>query len=277
MKSPYTRSWRHTAGPLMWAIVMGVVCAAGPALAQTETGEEGTAPEEPTGETTEFDAYVAAAAEAFQAKNYADALLNFQRAYELDPDPAILFNLGVIADKMGDYELAFTYFNDFVMLPDVDVDDREKALTRLEQVRKLRDLQAEKDKPKKEEKTEDKTEEKTVAPPIQVASEKSYLGAGLLTGLGVAVLGGGAAMAVLASSAHTDFTNATTLEARRSAADSGETDALLADLLFGGGAALTVAGIIWLVVIASDNATETVVFVPEIGADSLGLNMALRF
>jgi len=152
MKSPYTRSWRHTAGPLMWAIVMGLVCAAGPALAQTETGEEGTAPEEPTGETTEFDAYVAAAAEAFQAKNYADALLNFQRAYELDPDPAILFNLGVIADKMGDYELAFTYFNDFVMLPDVDVDDREKALTRLEQVRKLRDLQAEKDKPKKEEK-----------------------------------------------------------------------------------------------------------------------------
>jgi len=74
----------------MWAIVMGLVCAAGPALAQTETGEEGTAPEEPTGETTEFDAYVAAAAEAFQAKNYADALLNFQRAYELDPDPAIL-------------------------------------------------------------------------------------------------------------------------------------------------------------------------------------------
>lgn len=259
---------------LSWALGGVLLLFATPAAAQTEAAEEESTPAEAT-PNSEFDGYVAAASEAFGAKDYPEALLNFQKAYELDPDPAILFNLGVIADKMGDYELAYTYFNDFVMLPDVKVEDREKALTRLEQVRKLRDLQAEKDKPKKEE----KVEEKVTPPPVQAAPEKSYLGAAILTGLGVAVLGGGGAMALLASSAHNDFTDATTLAERRSAADSGETNALVADILFGGGAALTAGGVIWLILVATDNGgdSQAVVFVPSVGAGSASFNMTLRF
>ena len=84
-------------------------------------------------------------------------------------------------------------------------------------------------------------------------------------------------MAVLASSANDDFENASTLAARRDAADSGETYAIVADSLLITGVVLTGVGAV-LYFTAGDGEEATAIKLgPTFDAHSVGLGLEMNY
>ena len=74
----------------------------------------------------------AEAATAFDAGDFAAAADAFQRAYDLSPDPRVLYNLGRIHEEAGELALASSYYRKFIEQPGVELELRERASQRLE-------------------------------------------------------------------------------------------------------------------------------------------------
>ncbi len=59
--------------------------------------------------------------EAFEARRYDDALANFERAYELERRPELLFNIGSALDRLGRAEEAVIRYEAFLAaMPDAE-------------------------------------------------------------------------------------------------------------------------------------------------------------
>ena len=248
-------------------------------------------------------ALIEAGATAFSEKRYEEALALFERAYALDDDPAYLFNLGLIADRMGDYEEAIRYLNLYVTSPDIDLDTREEALKRLEQVKKLQALKDPndtnpkdtdpKDTDPKDTDSKDGGETDPSKDPNGTKAEDgstpnteapSLVGPITVSSVGAALLLGGGAMGVLATMKHGEFEDASSLQERRDAADAGETFALVGDVLFIAGGATAAAGIVWLIIeltseapASAANAQSNVHLVPIINEEQRGLGLGFTF
>lgn len=73
------------------------------------------------------------ATEQFQSANYDEAAILFQQAFNLDPDPILLFNLARSHQEMGDLPTALTLYFELVELTDSER-VREAALTKIGEV-----------------------------------------------------------------------------------------------------------------------------------------------
>jgi hypothetical protein len=65
--------------------------------------------------------------EFYKAHDYRRAVEKYATAYELDPDPNLLYNEGKCYEALGDYPAARDKYNEFLSKPNGDVNARKKA------------------------------------------------------------------------------------------------------------------------------------------------------
>ncbi len=94
-----------------------------------------------------YDQLTEKAGEQYEKEEYASAIALFERAFEIRPEPNILFNIGRIYEEWGKNEEAVKYYERFIADTSADYDARQAALKRLALLRELIKLNEEKNKP----------------------------------------------------------------------------------------------------------------------------------
>lgn len=228
------------------------------------------------------------AIEAFGAKDYDRAVELFKQAYEADPQPNYLFNIGRVYEEAGDLENAVEYYGNFVKQPGVDLDSRGVALDRLKVLRAILEETAE-PKPKDEEPKDEEPKDEVAPPPdpgpdpaVEEEKRKAKVlsGAGFaLVGVGAAALIGGAVTGVLAQGDNNSASEAASIEDRRDLLSTSQTKALTADVLYGVGGALAVTGVVLVVVgmTKKSKAEGKVAVTPTFGPRGAGIDLRMRF
>lgn len=213
------------------------------------TGEElsGGEPEVTSGEGSSYDELVASASDHFANKRYEKALADLEAAYDIEPNPNLLYNQARIHEAMGNLERALELYETFAVAPDIDLEYRKETL---ERIKVLKEAVALKDDGKKSdaEKTTD-TEVAVTTPPPATTSEprRSPIGGILLVTGGMSLAAGGV-FAGLAVTNHNNFQDSTDLEEKRGFGDRVDTFSLAADGLFLAGGLLVAGGLITLAV-----------------------------
>jgi tetratricopeptide (TPR) repeat protein len=259
-----------------------VALAAAPAPAPAED-----APETDTGVTneqkTEAEQLSEQAIVKFQAKDYEGAAALFEQAYEIDPQPNYLFNIGRVYEEAGTLDKAVEFYAKFVKQPGVDLDSRETALDRLKVLRAILQETAEKP-PEDDPEPEVKPEEEPVPPPNPVDEDakrkrKVMRAAGFgLTGVGAAVMIGGAIVGGLAQGDHNQAGEAELPPDSQPLLDSAKSKALTADVLLGVGGAVLLTGIVLIAVgYSKPKKSQRVALTPTFGPRGGGVDLLLRF
>jgi tetratricopeptide (TPR) repeat protein len=198
----------------------------------------------------------------FQASDFKGAVKAYREAYQFEPVGALLYNIAFIYDKkLNDPQLALDYYRRFVNAPDADRDTRLAAFERIVEI------------------TEELAEKTPVPPPITTPpppppddSQRliGWIVAG--SGAGIAVLGG--VFGILASQTHSDFEASGDAVERRDLRDTGETQALVADVGLGLGAAAIIAGLV-LVFTADDAPAAAEATGVRVGPSDSGLGLSI--
>jgi tetratricopeptide (TPR) repeat protein len=271
------------------AVALMVLGPAVPVAAQS--GDE-TPPPSSGESSSEFSTLVKKGTKAFQAEDYPAAVDAFEKAYEVKPVPNLLYNIGRAHEKSGDFQKAVDFYEKFVNEPDVELKARRDALDRMKTLREVLALRQEGEEVDKKEVEDEQSDRGLVSSekvdPDEAASEsadpemtvkRNYTPAFIFMGAGLAALAGGGVFTVLTSNAHSDFESATTLQARRQAADRGASYALAADGLWIGGAALSATSLILFLApskreVPVDRAARVV---PRVGPRGAGMTFSVDF
>ncbi len=215
--------------------------------------------------------------EHYQAGRFPDAIREMLAAYQLVPDPGLLYNIARIYQKMGERQLALDFFSRFVKAEDADPGQVQKALGHIQEVRDqvqkdeqaALDLQREERLEREEEERRRREEERLMQGPDRTLAYT-------VGGLGAVALVAGGVLGGLAISASADVSNENIVYADRlQARDRGETLALLGDLAVGIGLAGLGAGA--ALYLLTDAPPEILSASPLIGPDHVGLGVSLRF
>lgn len=249
------------------------------------------APEPATGETETFDTLIAQANGKFKEKDYAGAVALFERAYAVQPVPAILFNIGRIYEEAQNAEAAIGYYEKFIADESVELKDREKAVQRLQVLRtivEIREKEKNRNKPKPEPAATPEPGPPVTTPPVTTnppnSDSKPAKPGRLLRPIGGAMLGTGAALVIggaiaggIAKGAHNDFVAAKTLADREAAANRGRSLAATADGLFIAGGVIAAVGIVLLIVPAVRKSRTAQALQPQVSPTQVGLGFTHRF
>lgn len=103
-----------------------------------------------TEEPSDDEAYEALTEEAalrYEKGDYAASVALFERAYEIRPEPNILFNMGRIEEEAGNLEEAIRHYERFIQDASADYDDRQDGLERLNLLRELVAIKKRQDNP----------------------------------------------------------------------------------------------------------------------------------
>ncbi len=224
----------------------------------------------PTDEVADAVALSEEAVTLFDAKDYDGAIERFSQAYNLDPNPNYLFNIGRVYEESGNLETAIEYYERFIQQPGVELESRKFASERLKDLREITATRNQPEQPPEQPEQQPEpvqpqpqpvdTPEKTKRHPLELAGY-GVLGTGLAAGIAGGVFGG------LALNKRNSLADTTGFEARQEAITAGERDALLADILLISGGVLVVTGVI-LVVAGTrkrKKAASRVAFAPERG------------
>ncbi|HFE46414.1 MAG TPA: tetratricopeptide repeat protein [Nannocystis exedens] len=238
------------------------------------------------------------ASEKYTEGDYDGSIALFERAYALNPEPNILFNIGRIYEEAGNYEDAIVYYERFISEPQVDLEAKQVALDRRDLAQAVVDIQN-KDKKGKEpppETTTEPTETEPTDPVVPVTDPPSTeepveetapkkprnlrpVGYVLL-GTGAAALIGGVVVGGLAKGEERKFQAATNKPDADAAKARGTKLAPAADGLFIAGGLLATAGIVMLLVPRrGKNAQrrERAMFVPHASPTQVGFGVIGRF
>lgn len=260
-------------------VVSSLLCSA-PALTFAQEPAE---PAEPVNqEEEEFKRYTAEAAQAYETGDYAKAVELFEKAYEIRPVSNILYNIARIHEEAGNIDGAIAYYDRFVVAPGVEQNARKDAVDRL---KTLREVQAVKEGEPREE-TDVVVVEETPPPPEPEPTPPQPNTAATLgwvfVGVGGASLVTSGIFGLLAQGNFNDFENATSLEERRSAANAGRTQAVIADSLLVTGIVTGIVGGVVLVASAGGaekpaTASSSWSVSPLVGQKSVGMGFELNF
>jgi tetratricopeptide (TPR) repeat protein len=268
--------------------------------------EEAAGPED-----AEFDALLARAVEAYNAQRYEQAVQDFQRAYEMRPQPEIIYNIARIYERSVQREQAIEQYQRFLSLPNTTSDLRARAATALESLRTEMAAIERANRPQNDpnnpnndpNNAQNPTGPTTPTQPVRPRTPASVLAGWILVGLGGATLVGGVAMGALALTEQTATNEAGSLAEYNEHNDLGSTYALTADILFGAGGALAIGGIVALVIHAvrsrnaadeaddpntpypdqettdeeADDRATSMIFSPYLGQNGLGFTLGGRF
>lgn len=110
--------------------------------AQTDDAASSKDTSEAPSEANDTDARRAAelvqqGAAAYQAKDLERAITLFEEAYELDPKPNLVFNIGRVYEELGDLNRAIEFYSRFTVQKGIRLETRKLAA---ERIRVLRDI-----------------------------------------------------------------------------------------------------------------------------------------
>lgn len=229
------------------------------------------------------DSLSAAAVQAFRDRNFDGAIALFNRAYEVDPQPNFLFNIGRVYEEKGDLENAIKYYQQFVKQPGVDIEARETALTHIKALRAtLEEIEADKGKDETQPKTGTPVDEPEPADDADKAKKRKLRIAGYsLLGVGGGVMVIGAVFGGLALGKSRDAEDAPLVDDKLSLRQEAKARANLSDGLLFTGAGLAVAGLILVLVTLKKNkkkgGARNTAFSPSFGGGRVGLSLSGRF
>ena len=245
----------------------------------------------PAAETETFESLVGLATGKFKEKDYAGAVALFERAYAVQPEPAILFNIGRIYEEAQNAEAAIGYYEKFIADENVEPKDQEKAVQRLQVLRTIVEIR-EKEKARTQPKP---VEPKPVVEPDPIARPQPPvqqpggdqkpakpgrllrpIGA-TLVGTGAALLIGGAIAGGLARSQYSVFADAKNLDDREAAGARGRSLARTADGLFIAGGVVAVIGVVMLAVPAARKSRAVQALSPRVSPTHVGLGFTHQF
>lgn len=173
-------------------------------------------------------------------------------AYALDANPVLQYNLGRVYEGLGQFEKAAEAFRAFLEgtpnAPDRGAIERRIA-TLERQVREREAMREERERKERERERERQRAKQAPKPePVREPMPDPGPGAApwVVTGIGAAVLVGGAVAGVLSSKAHDDAVADPTFQGARDSQDRAETYATVANVGFVAGGATVAVGLSWL-------------------------------
>lgn len=225
----------------------------------------------------EFQERLSAGKEAYKAERFEEALRELNAAYDINPNPKLLFNIGLIHERLGNLKEAVEHYDAFVVAPGVTLQLRGQASERLEVLRPIveakearereaRAEQARTDRDARDEVVKTPPPDKNTSPGGQPQQDDGRP-IGPLVGLGMAGVGvvaaatGGVLLLLLDD--EMAFVQESTPQARRDARQARSRNRNLGLGLTGGGAALALTGgVIWLVTRSSGSPESALRVVP---------------
>lgn len=284
---------KYPASRLALSLSVSLSLALGPALALAAPAPSEPPPDGTTdtgvseADKVQAEQLSAQAIGEFNGKNYDKAVELFEQAYDLDPQPNYLFNIGRVYEEAGNLESAVDFYARFVKQPGVDIDAREVALERLRVLRAILEETKQPDpevepEPEPEPEPQPEPEVEPVPDPgieKDKRKRKAMRGAGFgLLGVGAGALIGGAVLGALAQSDNTRADEAASLADRQDLLGSSKGKALGADIMFGVGGALLVTGVVLVVLGYKKPKTGSRVAVsPSFGPRGGAMTMQMRF
>jgi len=248
------------------------------------------APTDASGET--FESLAEQARAKYREKDFVGAVALFERAYALQPDPAILFNIGRIHEQANNVDAAIAYYQKFIADETVDIGLRDTALQRLatlEKIVEIREKEEAKQKPKQPEPAKQPDASQQVGPqpgpqtppgddksPQNKTKILRPIGYTMF-GVGAALLIGGGIAGGLAKGQENKFEAAETLDDQREAGQRGKSLAATADGLFVAGGVLAVVGMVLLLVPKARKSKAVQAMQPKVSPSQLGLGYVYRF
>ncbi|XXF79309.1 hypothetical protein P2318_06035 [Myxococcaceae bacterium GXIMD 01537] len=206
----------------------------------------------------------------YQAGNYREAAEVLKKAHEQAPHPRLIFNIAVALENSGELREALSYYQQYVGNTEgtdpallkrsarsidklrVLLEKEQQAQAQADQDRKRLEEEAEAARKKAEAEQETARRAEELARSQQQADyerrlasyKRSRIAAFAFGGVTVASVGAGILFGLQAKDARTTFDEATSLDAKRTAADDTKGKALLADIGFGVGIASAITAII---------------------------------
>lgn len=201
----------------------------------------------------------------YEEGDYSAAAQAFIDAYQIRPISNILYNIGRIYEQAGQLENALEYFERFVKSPNVEQESRADALERIKTIKGVLELE------------EDAATEENAQtpPPAAPAGEPDRTVSYIVLGSSAVLLGGSLAFGLLASGEYDTFENATTLQERRDAADSGSTFSIVSDSLLISG--IIAAGVGTVLFFTAKPSEGGVAIAPYVGQHEAGLGLSLTY
>lgn len=265
-------------------------------------------PKDPTARAEWLSAKAAA---AFDDSRYLDAIRLYLDAWEASRSAAILYNVAFIYDRrLGDAELAMSYYERAAAAPDVDPALAAKAKARLIALRaELSGGPAEPTSPpdkndKKDDEppetsgrvgkkdptgepvigrvTEHPTEREAEPEPVLLTRESPSIAPWIVVGAGGALFLGGLATGFVALGTHDDFEAARDAAEKDDLQSTGATQAVVADVLMAAGLLAAGTGLVWALLdvprVTSGSAAPLSSWrlAPLVSGDGLGLAVGGR-
>ncbi len=266
----------HATPIIALAAASSVCLSAGLAHAQDDEGNP------------EFQRLVDAGKERYADGDLAGALELFEEAYAVDPRPKLLFNMGLVSERLGDLDKAVKYYEEFVgAAGNIPLELRARGQERLEVLRPIVE-----DRRKQAAKNDGKTDPLDPKGPGEPKDPKGPKGPGdppgegggpgvaalatLVLG-GAAALGGGALLLTLPD--EMAFVQEPTAAARRSARSSRGLQETLGYSLLGAGGALVITGAaLWIMGGETEGASASApTLAPHVGPREVGATLRFSF
>ncbi len=184
---------------------------------------------------------------AYQEGNFDQAIALLNRAYALQPEPVLLYNLGRAQDGAGEFEAAIESYQQYLDEAG-DIPDRGAIERRIET---LRENLAERARLGRLDEVADGSGDTTGN--AETTSEAADAGGPsaapwIVVGVGVVGIGVGAVLGGVALSAHDEAVNAPSQEETLAAQDRAEGLALGSTIAFVAGGVIAGAGLVWGVI-----------------------------
>ncbi|MCK6551605.1 hypothetical protein L6R52_37580 [Myxococcota bacterium] len=233
-----------------------------------------------TAEAPTFESYVADALEHYKNRRYPEAIVAFEKAYELRAEPELVYNIARSYEKSLKRAEAIAAYERFLGLPGTTAELRASALSAQDALRKEQETLRRRDQQKATAATAT-PEPKLDAQPATTAratvapEAPSRTLEWVLIGGGLTVAAAGGVFTGLAFRSHADFEAATDRSAQIELRDETNRNALVADVLVGAGAVSVAVGLA-LFLFTGDTPAD-VALAPTVGSDGAGLTFAGRF
>ncbi|MGM0556662.1 MAG: tetratricopeptide repeat protein [Myxococcota bacterium] len=226
----------------------------------------------------EFGSLTKQGATAYRNEDYENAVVFFERAYEVKPVPNLLYNIGRAHEKLGNFEEAIEYYEEFANEPDVDIKARRDAIDRADTLSKVVERREAGEEVDEEELAKQQGEAELAQTETEI--ERDYTLAYIFGGASVAALATGTVFAIQAGNAHDDFESAESRQQLEDARSRGETASVLADSMFGVGIALAGVGTYFALFppeteVPPEQAKMR--FAPRFGAGQAGMSLTVDF